>query len=66
MEEFEHFNNEKLAQQVNLNFESGKSSVLSRKQKDKKQMALLTKYLNFSLMKLNDSYVQSRYKNHLK
>ena len=40
--------------------------MMTGKQRDKKQMALLTKYLNFSLMKLNDEFVQDKYKQHLK
>ena len=43
-----------------------KSSMPSGKQKDRQKMEVLNKYLNYSLMKLNDGYVQERYKMFLK
>eukprot|EP00347_Sterkiella_histriomuscorum_P020157 403338889 len=67
VKEFEKFNNQKFdlaADQIDP-VNSG-PSYLTSKAKDKKQMEMLNKYLNYSLMKLNDDFVQSRFKQFLK
>ncbi|CDW87659.1 UNKNOWN [Stylonychia lemnae] len=67
VKEYENFNNHKSNMNKDLDIDPGsQGNYLTSKQKDKQQMKMLNKYLNFSLMKLNDEFVQRKFKTYLK
>ena len=67
VKEYENFNTHKSAINKDLHdVQTSACGYLTSKQKDKQQMNMLNKYLNYSLMKLNDEFVQKKFKTYLK